>query len=869
MNIDLHENAERALRMVREAKNLSYDTEGTGVDWRIHSPIGYVIGAPGESERLQPGDVVYVPVRHGGGGNLPGARPMTSPTEGFELHPFEVELAKAFDDRNRAGLGRTVGHNMKFDVHMSMNAGIKLGRNLACTQNMAAMADEYAKRYSLEAVAEREGVTAKKGTAMYEHLASLFGGPAQRDQMGNYWRTAGTDPIGYEYATGDGVSTWEIYVKLRDRLISEDMEYIMNLENDLIWTVFRMERTGIKVDMDRVHDLRLATENKISEALSKFPLGFNTRSPLQMRQVMEEAGHTDWPLTEKGAPSFTEKFLKKSELGREIISIRQNSNLISSFINPLAERHVFKGRVHATLNQLKNDDKGTISGRFSCSDPNLQQVPKRVKEIAVPFRRLFVADEGWVFWERDFSQCFVAGTKVSTPKGPKNIEDMQPGDLVYSYDDNKRLVLRPVTWAGQTGTREVVRVHWKTNGRTSGYFDCTLDHRIRKTDGSYVTAGELFMQKGRSKKGVNPLWVPVLALRHEEVTDPRSGYKAIWIHPTGAKRMKEARFVFSEVNGWYPEEVHHRDGDSLNNDPHNLQGVTGQEHRAKHASYGADKLTRDQRVERSRRATAALLRKMGKDGSMHGNHAIVDVEMLEGPAVPVYDITVDDTHNFIANQVCVHNCEPRLFAHYSQDPKLVEGYNSTPFRDAHTVVAEMLGVERDPTAKRMNMGIFTGMQSKSFAGHMDWPLEKATAAFNAWMREFSAIPAFQNKAKARLKSRGYVFTLLGRRCRLEDARFAYRGTSKIIQGSNADIVKKKLLDADRLCEDNGDIVRVLMTVHDSFNGQFQDTPEARALFEQMVHEMEQVQCEPFNLTVPFVLEGEEGNDWAEATWGKK
>lgn len=867
MTIDLNDNAEKALRMVREAKDISYDTESTGVDWRIHSPIGYVVGAPDGNRALQAGDVVYVPIRHGGGGNVLGGRPMTSPTEGFEPHPFEVELAKAFEDRRRTNTtGRVIGHNMKFDVHMSANAGVLLGRRLACTQNMAAMVDEYARRYSLEAVAEREGVTAKKGTAMYEHLASMFGGPAQRDQMSNFWRTAGTDPVVYDYATGDGVSTWEIYWKLLDKLHSEGMETVCNLENDLIWTVYRMERTGIAVDMERVDQLRSATEAKISRLLSEFPVGFNTRSPVHMRKAMEEAGHTDWPLTEKGAPSFTEKWLKKNPLGKKIIEIRQNSNLISSFINPLAERHVFKGRVHATLNQLKNDDKGTISGRFSCSDPNLQQVPKRIKEIAKPFRRLFVADEGWVFWERDFSQCFVAGTKVSTPKGPRNIEDMEPGDLVYSYNDDKRLVLRPVTWAGQTGVREVVRVHWKTNGRTKGHFDCTPDHRIRKTDGSYVTAGELFLQKNKNKKGNNPLWVPVLALRHAEVIDPRWGYKSVWIHPTGTKRMKEARFVFSEVNGWHPEEVHHIDGNSVNNDPNNLQGLTGEEHKKQHMPYGADRMTRTQWVERSRKATAALLSKMGKDGSVYGNHAIVDVEFLDG-AVPVYDITVEDTHNFIANQVCVHNCEPRLFAHYSQDENLVKGYNSTPFRDAHTVVADMLGVERDPTAKRMNMGIFTGMQPKSFAGHMDWDMTRATKAFNAWMAAFPGVRGFQDKAKQRLARRGYVHTILGRRCRLEEPRFAYRGTSKIIQGSNADIVKLKLLEADRLCEDNGDIVRVLMTVHDSFNGQYQDTPEARALFEQMVHDMAEVQTPPFNLSVPFVLEGTEGKDWCEATFG--
>jgi len=619
MNIDLGDNAEKALRMVREAKEVGYDTEGTGLDWRFHKPVGYVVGASSGNRTVSQGDVVYVPVRHGGGGNLLGCRPMASPTEGFEPHPFEVELAKAFKDRSATpGLGRVVGHHMKFDAHMSAVAGIMLGRGLACTQNMAAMADEYARKYSLEACAERYGVTAKKGEAMYAHLATMFKGPAKREIMSNFWNTSGTDPVVYDYATGDGVTTLELYWKLNDQLLEDEMEVVMNLENDLIWTLFRMERRGIAVDLQEANNLRRATEDKISALMAELPVGFNSLSPIQMKALMEEHGHTDWPFTEKGAPSFTNKWLKTNEIGRKIIEIRQSGNLINSFINPLATEHTFNGRVHATLNQLKSDDKGTISGRFSCSDPNLQQVPKHNKAIAKPFRRLFVADPGWVFWERDFSQC-----------------------------------------------------------------------------------------------------------------------------------------------------------------------------------------------------------------------------------------------------------EPRLFAHYAQDPSLLAGYNATPFVDAHQTVANLLGVERDPTAKRMNMGIFTGMFPKTFAGHMGYSLEKATDAWNAWFREFPAIRQFQDKAKARLKSRGFVFTLLGRRCRLEQARFAYHGTSKIIQGSNADIVKWKLLEADRFCEDNGDVVEVNMTVHDSFNGQYQDTPEARALFDQMVAQMAEVQCEPFNLSVPFVLEGTEGANWAEATYGKE
>jgi DNA polymerase-1 len=609
---DLAENAERALRMVREASLLSYDVETTGLDWKIHSTVGYVIGAPGNGT-LRLDDVVYVPVRHGGGGNLPGARPMETPTKGFMLHPWEQDLAAAF--RNRAR-GRVIGHNLKFDVHFSANAGVMLGRNLACTQNQEAMLDEYARSYSLEACAEKHGVTAKRGEELYRHLATIFGGAAERNQMANFWRLPGTDSIAYNYAVGDGVTTYELYLKQREQIAEEEMELVAALENDLIWTVFRMERRGIKIDLDRVAMLRSATEARIRKMLEDFPLGFNVRSPIAMRKAMEEAGYTSWPKTDKGNPSFTERWLKKNPLGQSVIAIRQASNLINSFVNPLEEKHVFKGRVHATLNQLKSDDKGTISGRFSCNDPNLQQVPKRVKDVAKPFRRLFVADEGHVFWERDASQC-----------------------------------------------------------------------------------------------------------------------------------------------------------------------------------------------------------------------------------------------------------EPRLFAHYSQDPSLLAGYNAEPFVDAHQVVADLLGVERDPTAKRMNMGIFTGMQVSAFAGHMGWDEQRASEAWHAWFQAFPGVRDFQQRAKLRLANRGYVKTLLGRRCRLEEKRFAYRGTSKIIQGSNADIIKWKLLEADRACEDNGDIVQVLMTVHDSFNGQFQDTPQARALFDDIMVQMAKVQEDPFNLTVPFEWEGGEGGDWCEATFG--
>lgn len=840
MAIDLHENAEKALRMVREAKDLVYDTEGSGLDWRYNSPIGYVVGThrgfdhggPRSTEipLCTPDDVVYVPVRHGGGGNLLGGKPLQTPTDAIEQHPFEKELAKAFDDRNRLGLGRVIGHHTKFDAHFSANVGIFLGRSMACTQNMQALLNEYQRSFSLDNCANEHGVESKKGEELYQHMATLFGGAATRDQMGNYWRLAGTDPLGYEYAVGDGVTTLQLYFSQLVKIREEELEVVADLENDLIWTIFRMERTGMKVDLSQIDTLRSATEAKISELLRTLPNGFNARSPVQMKQLMDSHGHTDYPTTDLGNPSFTEKWLKTNPIGKTIIEIRQASNLLNSFVNPLAERHVYKGRVHATLNQLKSDDKGTISGRFSCSEPNLQQVPKRNKELAKPFRRLFIADENWVFWERDWSQCLVAGTQVMVPGGTKNIEDMKPGDNVYSYDNAGKLVIRRVLDAWCTGERETVKIKWRTNGRTEGELECTPDHPIRLIDGTYKTPQQMCQEGPQGKRGATPYWIPVMALRRASQRAGAGDYKATYLYSTGRDRIKESRFVFEHCAGYSPEHVHHIDGNPQNNWPENLKGVSAAEH-----------------------------------GALH-NHAITHIIPQVGTR-KVYDITVEDTHNFIANEICVHNCEPRLFAHYSQDPNLLAGYNAVPFVDAHSQTARLLGVERDPTAKRMNMGIFTGMQAKALAGHMNCSVEQAEEYLRKWFQAYPTIKNFQYKAKIRLQNRGYVKTVLGRRGRLEDRRFAYRAVSKIIQGGNADIMKYVLLKMDRFCEDTGDISRVLMTVHDSFNGQYQNTPEGRANFDEMVAMMEDVKSPPLNLTVPFVAEGHEGNNWSEASFG--
>lgn len=611
MTSTVSEKAEMALRMVVEAPILAYDTETSGLDWKRNYPIGYVF-------TTDPKTSVYVPVRHGGGGNIPGGESLRSPEASITIHPFEKKLAEAF--KSRTMLNRlTVGHNLKFDCHFSLNAGVSLGRVIKCTQVREAILDEYARSYSLEASCRRRKLTAKKGEELYEYMAGVFGQPAKKDIMARYWELSGSDPMAVSYAEGDGTSTLELFLSQQPDIEAQELGMVDDLEGELIWTLMRMERNGFPVSVERVLQLKEQTEAQIEDMYaSKFPEGFNPRSPLKMRQLVEDvAGRTDWPTTSLGNPSFTEKYLSTFEEGRLVVDLRRKTNLLSSFINPLLETHIFNGRVHSTINQIKSDNEGTPA-RLSCSAPNLQQVPKRIKEIARPFRRVFVAPEGKLIYDADWSQC-----------------------------------------------------------------------------------------------------------------------------------------------------------------------------------------------------------------------------------------------------------EPRLFAHYSGDKALLEGYNQTPFKDVHQVVAELMNVERDPTAKRMNMGIFTGMQPVSFAGHMGWNIITAKDKWNEWFTMFPGVKNFQENAKYRLKNRGYVKTLLGRRGRLEHPRFAYRGTSKVIQGSNADIAKFKLVEIDKFCESEGDVIELMMSIHDAFEWLAPDDPKGEQMSEEIVRIMNDVQSPPFNLRVPFVAEYGKGKDWAIATFGEQ
>lgn len=205
--------------------------------------------------------------------------------------------------------------------------------------------------------------------------------------------------------------------------------------------------------------------------------------------------------------------------------------------------------------------------------------------------------------------------------------------------------------------------------------------------------------------------------------------------------------------------------------------------------------------------------------------------------------------------------EPRLFTHYSEDKYLLEGYLSDPPRDIHSTVSMLLHKDRD-TAKRLGLGMLTGMQYKALAGHMGYSLAEAKRDWDAFMGALSGIADFQSTAKDVASRRGYVRTILGRKARFPDRRWAYKATSRIIQGSGAEHMKMALLRAHQFAEAEGNI-DILMTIHDS--NIWQRTPDANV--NELVRIVENVANE-LGLIVPIPVDLGSGSNWAEASYGK-
>jgi DNA polymerase I-like protein with 3'-5' exonuclease and polymerase domains len=293
-------------------------------------------------------------------------------------------------------------HNAMYDVSWIRNLGIKINGLIIDTMIAASIIDENRFQYSLNSLSWVY-LNQGKNEALLTKAAKERG----LDPKADMWRLPSTEVGGY--AEKDAELTLMLWQKFKKIIIEDDLQNIFNLETDLFPCLVDMRFLGVRVDVQKAHTLKTALRIKEENLIQQIKI--ETGIEVQLMAARSIAPLFDklnlpYERTEKtGEPSFVKNFLVNHNhpVVRMIAEARKINKIRTTFIDSII-KHEHKGRIHADINQIRSDDGGTVTGRFSYSNPNLQQIPARDPETGPLIRSLFLPDEGCKWGTFDYSQ---------------------------------------------------------------------------------------------------------------------------------------------------------------------------------------------------------------------------------------------------------------------------------------------------------------------------------------------------------------------------------------------------------------------------------------------------------------------------------
>ena len=216
-----------------------------------------------------------------------------------------------------------------------------------------------------------------------------------------------------EYNQQDCVATYDLY--LAQEKFMKPVQHVYELECRLIPILLRMKKVGIRFDQKRAGELIEKVAAKEQEVEKKlFDIygitGEMINSPKQLGVRMNEMGIESPVRTKTGNQSWAEGALVRIHhpVTPLIFEYKNYHAILSKFLLGSLSKSVVNGRIHCTFLPMLREEGGTVTGRFSCRDPNLQQIPARNKghgeDFSQDMRSLFLPEEGMMLAAMDYSQ---------------------------------------------------------------------------------------------------------------------------------------------------------------------------------------------------------------------------------------------------------------------------------------------------------------------------------------------------------------------------------------------------------------------------------------------------------------------------------
>ena len=326
----------------------------------------------------------YFPFDHEGGGNL----------EKSKVIQWFTDICQSPADK--------VFHNAMYDVCWIRTMGIKINGNIYDTMIAASLVNENRFRFDLNSLGW-DYVGRGKNETELKVAAKEWG----IDPKADMWKL----PSMYvgNYAERDAELTLDLWKAMQKELSDQDLGSIFELETDLFPCLVDMRFLGVKVDVSKAHELK--RQLTLQEEMLLHKIKKETGQDIQIwaaRSIAKVFEKLNLPFerTEKtNAPSFTKNFLSSHEhpLVKMIAEAREVNKAHTTFIDTII-KYEHLGRIHADINQIRSDSGGTVTGRFSYSNPNLQQIPARNKDLGPMIRSLFVPESNCEWGCFDYNQ---------------------------------------------------------------------------------------------------------------------------------------------------------------------------------------------------------------------------------------------------------------------------------------------------------------------------------------------------------------------------------------------------------------------------------------------------------------------------------
>jgi DNA polymerase-1 len=364
------------------ARALSIDTETYDPELELHGPgwargpdkghmIGFSIGVPGWRSW-------YFPIRH----------QVEADWNLDDVQCLRWLKAQLGDERPK------IGARLLYDLGWLRHEGIEVGGMLYDIQNAEPLINSEAPEVSLEALAQKYLGEGKESNLLYQWCADAYGGAPNGRQRKNLYRTP--PRLAGPYAESDADLPPRILELQWVELLRRGCLPVFELETRLIRVLHEMRWRGAPVDIAKAEQLDAqftvemhALETELYRMAGR---AFNVRSGDETAKIFDAIG-LPYGKSPEGKASITADLLEGIDhpFARMLLDYRQRKKLQSTFIRGgILNSHV-GGRVFCSFNQLKKDKKGARSGRLSCTEPNLQNIPVRT-EIGKRMRELFLVN---------------------------------------------------------------------------------------------------------------------------------------------------------------------------------------------------------------------------------------------------------------------------------------------------------------------------------------------------------------------------------------------------------------------------------------------------------------------------------------------